>query len=75
MAGLLSHAIRETMREPGWASLAAVGSFISKTNASFAPRNYGYTRLGEMVRKQTYLEVKETPDQSGLVRLHVRPRA
>jgi len=72
---LLTHALRETMREPGWASLSAVGSFISKTNASFDPRNYGYAKLGELVRKQPYLEVKETPDQSGFVHLHVRPRA
>jgi uncharacterized LabA/DUF88 family protein len=72
---LLTHAVRETMREPGWASLAAVGSFISKTNASFDPRNYGYAKLGELVRKQPYLEVKEASDQAGLVHLHVRPRA
>lgn len=72
---LLTHAIRETMRDPGWSSLAAVGSFISKTNTSFDPRNYGFTKLGELVRKQPYLEVKETPDQTGFVHLHVRLRA
>jgi uncharacterized LabA/DUF88 family protein len=72
---LLTHAIRETMRDPGWSSLAAVGSFINKTNTSFDPRNYGFTKLGELVRKQPYLEVKETPDPSGFVHLHVRLRA
>lgn len=36
---LLTHAINETSRDGGWAPLAAVGSFVSKNNASFDPRN------------------------------------
>ena len=70
---LLIHAINETSRDGGWAALAAVGSFVSKNNASFDPRNYGFTKLGELVRKQAYLECRETPDASGLSHhLHVR---
>jgi uncharacterized LabA/DUF88 family protein len=70
---LLTHSINETSRDGGWAPLAAVGSFISKNNASFDPRNYGFAKLGELVRKQNYLEFKETPDASGVIHhLHVR---
>ncbi|MGN5353242.1 NYN domain-containing protein [Ralstonia sp. L16] len=70
---LLIHAINETSRDGGWAALAAVGSFVSKNNASFDPRNYGFTKLGELVRKQAYLECRETPDASGVSHhLHVR---
>ena len=54
---LLTHAIKETSRDSGWASLSAVGSFINKNNTSFDPRNYGFTKLSELVRKQAYLEV------------------
>lgn len=36
------------------------------------PRNYGFQKLNELVRKRPYLEVKETPDRSGFVHLHVR---
>lgn len=72
LQALLRHAISETTRDSGWASLAAVGSHIGKNNASFDPRNYGFTKLGELVRKQPYIEVKEAPDASGFVHLHVR---
>lgn len=71
---LLVHAVQETVRDAGWSSLAAVGSYISKTNASFDPRNYGFGKLGELVRKQPYLEVKETPTATGLLHLQVRLR-
>ena len=69
---LLIHAINETSRENGWATLSAVGSLIGKNNASFDSRNYGFSKLGELVRKQPYLEVKENGDASGAVHLHVR---
>jgi hypothetical protein len=74
LQGLLTHAIKETLRDTGWAALSAVGAFIGKNNASFDPRNYGFTKLGELVRKQPYVEVKEATDASGFVHLHVRLR-
>ncbi|MFM0499719.1 NYN domain-containing protein [Paraburkholderia caffeinilytica] len=67
LKGLLIHAINETSRDGEWAPLSAVGSFIGKNNASFDPRNYGFAKLGELVRKQHYLECKDTPDASGVV--------
>jgi uncharacterized LabA/DUF88 family protein len=72
LRGLLTHAIKQTVRDSGWATLASVGSFIGKNNTSFDARNYGFGKLSEVVRKQAYLEVKETPDASGFVHLHVR---
>jgi uncharacterized LabA/DUF88 family protein len=72
---LLAHAIKETARESGWAALSAVGSFIGKNNASFDARNYGFTKLSELVRKQSCVEVKEVTDASGFVHIHVRAAA
>lgn len=72
---LLTHAIRQTSRDSGWAALSAVGSFISNNNASFDARNYGFTKLSELVRKQSYVEVKEVTDPSGFVHIHVRAAA
>jgi NYN domain/OST-HTH/LOTUS domain len=70
---LLTHAIKETLRDNWWAPLSAVGAFMSKNNASFDPRNYGFTKLGELVRKQPYVEVKEVKeDTSSFVHLHFR---
>lgn len=52
-------AIEAVSREDGWASLAAVGSYINKNTPSFDPRNYGYEKLGKLVRSLGYLEVSE----------------
>jgi len=71
---LLTQAIQSTARETGWASLAAVGSYIGKNNASFDPRNYGFPKLGELVRGQPYIEVNETGEPGGMTHLHVRIR-
>jgi len=69
---LLMHAIRETVRDSGWARLAGVGAFLNKTHASFDPRNYGFKKLNELVRAQSYLEVLDTPDATGFVHVEVR---
>lgn len=71
---LLTQAIQNTARETGWAPLSAVGSYISKNNASFDSRNYGYSKLGELVRAQQYVEINETGDPGGITHLHVRIR-
>ncbi|RRS01059.1 NYN domain-containing protein [Aquabacterium soli] len=72
LQGLLAHAIRETLRDTGWASLSAVGGFIGKSNPSFDARNYGFRKLSDLIRKQPYLEFNETTDASGFVHLNVR---
>lgn len=74
---LIRIAIAATAKENGWAPLSAVGSMIVKNSPSFDPRNYGCQKLGELVRKQAYLEVKEVSvgDGSANVHLYVRLKA
>ncbi len=72
LKGLLVHAISETLRDTGWATLAAVGGFIGKSHASFDARNYGFAKLSELVRAQPYLAIKESTDASGFVHLSVQ---
>lgn len=70
---ILKRAMTATENDEGWAELSAVGSIIAKNSPSFDPRNYGYQKLGELVRAQKYLDVTEDPDASrGHVRLRVR---
>jgi uncharacterized LabA/DUF88 family protein len=71
---MLRNAITATAKENGWSSLAAIGSMLVKNSSSFDPRNYGFQKLSELVRKQAYLEVKEVNagDGSANVHLHVR---
>lgn len=47
-----------------------------KASPSFDPRNYGFQKLGELVKAQSYLEVKSVPvgDGSPNVHLFVRRR-
>jgi len=73
---LLTAAVTGVAREDGWAPLSGVGSLVAKSNPSFDPRNYGCQRLGELVRRQPYLEVKSVPgsDGSPSVQLYVRLR-
>lgn len=56
---LLSKAVEASAREDGWATLGLVGSTLQKTDSSFDERNYGFKKLSDLVRKQSYLEVKE----------------
>jgi uncharacterized LabA/DUF88 family protein len=70
-------ALNATAREDGWSTLAALGGQLSRNHPSFDPRNYGYSKLGELMRKQAYLEVKEVPfgEVATQVHLHIRRKA
>jgi uncharacterized LabA/DUF88 family protein len=71
---MIRTAVTATARDNGWAPLAAVGGMVLKNNPSFDSRNYGCQKLGELVRKQPYLEIKEVSigDGSANVHLYVR---
>ncbi len=73
---MLLNALNATAREDGWATLAALGGQINRSNPSFDPRNYGVAKLGELIRQQAaYLEVKEVKlgeGDSAQTHLHVR---
>jgi hypothetical protein len=58
-------ALESATQDDGWAQLSVVGSFLVKTSPSFDPRNYGFQKLGELVRRQNYLKLKEVPIDSG----------
>jgi NYN domain-containing protein/OST-HTH/LOTUS domain-containing protein len=68
---MLRAAVDASAREDGWSALSSVGSMILKNNPSFDSRNYGCPKLGELVRKQTYLEVKEVPASDGSTNVHL----
>jgi uncharacterized LabA/DUF88 family protein len=73
--GALRNAITAATREDGWALLASVGNFLTKTNPEFDSRNYGFEKLGELVRAQSFVEVKAVPagdGERGPPRLYVR---
>jgi uncharacterized LabA/DUF88 family protein len=69
---ILSTAISSTSKDDGWSNLGEVGSYLIKSHAAFDPRDYGHTKLGELVRVQSYVEVKDVPGPTGLSQLWVR---
>lgn len=55
---MLVAAINAVSRDDGWASLSAIGAYINKSDPSFDQRNYGFEKLGELVKAQKYLKVE-----------------
>ena len=69
---LLRPAIVGTAKVDGWAMLSTVGSYLSASNPGFDVRDYGHAKLGDLVRAQSFVEVREGRTASGLVQLQVR---
>ena len=57
LMNLIRDAISGTENEDGWAKLSKVGAHISN-HASFDPRNYGYTRLSDLLEAIGLFELK-----------------
>ena len=73
---LLIAAVDANARDDGWASLGGIGGHISKIQPAFDPRNYGFKKLGELVKSLKYLEIKEIPitKADGATTSHVQVR-
>jgi uncharacterized LabA/DUF88 family protein len=69
---ILSTAISSTSKDDGWSSLGEVGSYLFKSHPAFDPRDYGHTKLGELVRAEPYVEVKDVSGRTGPSDLWVR---
>jgi hypothetical protein len=69
---VLSTAIGSTSKDDGWSNLSEVGSYLRKSHAAFDPRDYGHAKLGELVRAEPYVEVKDVPSLTGESQLWVR---
>jgi uncharacterized LabA/DUF88 family protein len=65
LVNLLRNAVEASSDESGWSHLAPVGSNIAKQAPDFDPRNYGYTKLGELVAATKLFEIEERPVGSG----------
>lgn len=61
----LRNAVDASSDESGWAQLGPVGSNIAKQWPDFDPRNYGYGKLGELVKATKLFELEERHTGSG----------
>ncbi|NTV91744.1 MAG: NYN domain-containing protein [Chlorobiaceae bacterium] len=56
---LLRNAVEASSDESGWAHLATTGSNIAKQSPEFDPRNYGYSKLGELLAATKLFDLEE----------------
>lgn len=62
---LLRTAVESSSDEEGWAHLASVGSNLAKQSSEFDPRNYGYSKLGELIAATKFFDVEERRSGDG----------
>jgi uncharacterized LabA/DUF88 family protein len=74
LSKLLRDAYEAIAGEDGWANLGPFGAQLTKLSPSFDSRNYGYKKLGELVRAIEMFEVRETlhGKRSAAKELHIK---
>ncbi len=71
---LLKDAADAASDESGWAHLGAMGNIIAKQSPEFDPRNYGYKKLGELVKATGLFDIEEQVTHRGAKAIYVRNR-
>ncbi len=75
LQGTLVPAVNTVSKDDGWAPLSAVGHYLNKKHPSFDPRNYGYERLGQLVKALDYIDVAERKPRADSPITHIYVRA
>jgi len=65
LVALLRSALEAASDDSGWAQLGAVGSHIANQAPEFDPRNYGFSKLGELASAIRIFEVDERVQRDG----------
>jgi uncharacterized LabA/DUF88 family protein len=65
LVNLLRDAVESEADDSGWAALGRVGSRIGNEMPEFDPRNYGYTKLGELVKAVGLFEIDARQQAEG----------
>lgn len=71
---LLRNAIEAASDENGWAALGGIGSNIAKQSPDFDSRNYGYGKLGELIKAIRLFETEERQTGPNSRALYVRDK-
>jgi hypothetical protein len=66
---LLERAVSGTSHDDGWASLSSIANHVTRVEPSFSVKDYGSSKLVDLVRAQDYLEVDQPEGGSVRVRL------
>ena len=66
LVALLRKAVELTQEDNGWSNIANVGIYISQ-NSSFSPVNYGYKKLGELIRATELFDIDMQGDRNTIM--------
>src|SRR5690625_822621 len=70
---LILRAMTDLEDEDGWAMLAAIGNRLTNLAPDFDPRNYGLSKLSDVVRKAGAFEIEKVNGNQLRVRQRQRP--
>lgn len=65
LLNLISSTVADMADEAGWAFLGEVGNLIIKKQPDFDPRNYGYKKLGVLIKSTDAFEMDERLTDKG----------
>lgn len=60
---LIYKAVKESSDDAGWAGLGAVGSYLNKINSDFDPRNFGFSKLSDLIKSLDVFELQTEQNQ------------
>lgn len=69
---LLERSLDATAADDGWADLSSMRNQITRVEPSFSLKDYGASKMVDLVRAQDYLEVVQP--ENGPVQVRMRPR-
>ncbi len=75
LVNLLRNATEDSADETGWANLGTVGQNVANKAPEFDPRNYGYKKLGELIRAIDIFTIDErSSDNSPAKQIYIRDK-
>lgn len=76
LVNLLRGAVYSSSDENGWSFLGTVGQHINSQSPEFDPRNYGFTKLKDLVKTIQLFEIDERKDEKGrnIKQIYVRDK-
>lgn len=70
---IISASIGDLADESGWAFLGEVGNLILKKEPDFDPRNYGFKKLGQLIKSTKHFEIDErATDKSNIKLVYIK---
>lgn len=69
---LLTTAAESSADEEGWSTVGNLGTRLAKHAPDFDPRNYGYSKLGQLIVATGLFEVEERKTKAGHLQKYVR---